>query len=113
MTGLVALVGAGAGDPELLTLKAVKRLEEADLVLYDALLDTGTLQFARRARRLFCGKRAGRPPLREGRAAFLCGKARGRPRDPGGRDHPPHDSGGSPRAPDRQVEVRRSLRVWP
>jgi len=65
MTGLVSLVGAGPGDPELLTLKAVTRLEEADLVLYDALLDTGTLQFARRARRFFVGKRAGRPAIRQ------------------------------------------------
>ena len=65
MTGLVSLVGAGPGDPELLTLKAVKRLEEADLVLYDALLDTGTLQFAARARRFFVGKRAGRPAIRQ------------------------------------------------
>src|SRR4029453_13671683 len=44
MTGRVSLVGAGPGDPELLTLKAVKRLEEADLVLYDALLDPATLR---------------------------------------------------------------------
>ena len=65
MTGLVSLVGAGPGDPELLTLKAVKRLEQADLVLYDALLDTGTLQFAARARRFFVGKRAGRPAIRQ------------------------------------------------
>jgi uroporphyrin-III C-methyltransferase / precorrin-2 dehydrogenase / sirohydrochlorin ferrochelatase len=65
MTGRVSLVGAGPGDPELLTLKAVKRLEEADLVLYDALLDTETLRFAVRARRFFVGKRAGRPAIRQ------------------------------------------------
>ncbi len=65
MTGRVSLVGAGPGDPELLTLKAVRRLEEADLVLYDALLDTDTLRFATRARRFFVGKRAGRPSIRQ------------------------------------------------
>lgn len=65
MTGRVSLVGAGPGDPELLTLKAVKRLAEADLVLYDALLDPDTLQFAPRARRFFVGKRAGRPAIRQ------------------------------------------------
>jgi uroporphyrin-III C-methyltransferase / precorrin-2 dehydrogenase / sirohydrochlorin ferrochelatase len=65
MTGRVSLVGAGPGDPELLTLKAVKRLEEADLVLYDALLDPDALRFAPRARRFFVGKRAGRPAIRQ------------------------------------------------
>jgi len=65
MTGRVSLVGAGPGDPELLTLKAVRRLQEADLVLYDALLDPETLRFAPNARRFFVGKRAGRPAIRQ------------------------------------------------
>jgi uroporphyrin-III C-methyltransferase / precorrin-2 dehydrogenase / sirohydrochlorin ferrochelatase len=65
MTGRVSLVGAGPGDPELLTLRAVKRLEEADLVLYDALVDPDTLRFAPHARRFFVGKRAGRPAIRQ------------------------------------------------
>jgi uroporphyrin-III C-methyltransferase/precorrin-2 dehydrogenase/sirohydrochlorin ferrochelatase len=65
MTGRVSLVGAGPGDPELLTLKAAKRLREADLVLYDALLDMETLQFAAHARRFYVGKRAGRPAIRQ------------------------------------------------
>ena len=65
MTGCVTLVGAGPGDPELLTVKAVRRLEEADLVLYDALVDTETLRYAARARRFFVGKRAGRPAIRQ------------------------------------------------
>jgi uroporphyrin-III C-methyltransferase len=63
MTGRVSLVGAGPGDPELLTLKAVKRLREADLVLYDALLDLDVLRFATQARRFYVGKRAGRPAI--------------------------------------------------
>jgi uroporphyrin-III C-methyltransferase len=65
MTGCVTLVGAGPGDPELLTVKAVRRLEEADLVLYDALVDPETLRHAARARRFFVGKRAGRPAIRQ------------------------------------------------
>jgi len=63
--GSVSLVGAGPGDPELLTVKAVRRLQEADLVLYDALVDPETLRHAARARRFFVGKRAGRPAIRQ------------------------------------------------
>jgi uroporphyrin-III C-methyltransferase/precorrin-2 dehydrogenase/sirohydrochlorin ferrochelatase len=65
MNGLVSLVGAGPGDPELLTLKAVRRLEAADLVLYDALVSTETLAFATRARHFFVGKRAGQPAIEQ------------------------------------------------
>jgi uroporphyrin-III C-methyltransferase/precorrin-2 dehydrogenase/sirohydrochlorin ferrochelatase len=61
--GHVSLVGAGPGDPELLTRKAVSRLRHADLVLYDALVDPRVLTIARRARRFFVGKRAGRHAL--------------------------------------------------
>jgi uroporphyrin-III C-methyltransferase/precorrin-2 dehydrogenase/sirohydrochlorin ferrochelatase len=60
MTGLVSLVGAGPGDPELLTLKAVRRLAEADLVLYDALIDERILRYARKAQKFFVGKRCRR-----------------------------------------------------
>jgi uroporphyrin-III C-methyltransferase/precorrin-2 dehydrogenase/sirohydrochlorin ferrochelatase len=63
VTGHVSLVGAGPGDPELLTRKAVARLRHADLVLYDALVDRRILAIARRARRFFVGKRAGRHAL--------------------------------------------------
>jgi uroporphyrin-III C-methyltransferase / precorrin-2 dehydrogenase / sirohydrochlorin ferrochelatase len=63
MPGHVSLVGAGPGDPELLTRKAVARLRCADLVLYDALIDVRVLRFARRARKFFVGKRAGRHAL--------------------------------------------------
>lgn len=58
--GTVALVGAGPGDPELLTRRAARRLAEADLVLYDALVDPEVLDLARSARRVYVGKRAGR-----------------------------------------------------
>jgi uroporphyrin-III C-methyltransferase/precorrin-2 dehydrogenase/sirohydrochlorin ferrochelatase len=57
---MVSLVGAGPGDPELLTMRAVRRLNEADLVLYDALIDRRVLDHARSARRVYVGKRAGR-----------------------------------------------------
>jgi len=61
VSGLVSLVGAGPGDPDLLTRKAARRLAEADLVLYDALVDPAVLDLAGRARRFYVGKRAGRP----------------------------------------------------
>ena len=63
MTGRVSLVGAGPGDPGLLTRRAVARLRAADLVLYDALVDDRVLALARRAQRFFVGKRAGRHAL--------------------------------------------------
>jgi len=58
--GHVSLVGAGPGDPGLLTRRAIARLRAADLVLYDALIDDRILRYARRAQRFFVGKRAGR-----------------------------------------------------
>src|SRR5258707_12354706 len=61
--GHVSLVGAGPGDPELLTRKGLLRLRRADLVLYDALVDERVLALARRAQRFFVGKRPGRHAL--------------------------------------------------
>jgi uroporphyrin-III C-methyltransferase/precorrin-2 dehydrogenase/sirohydrochlorin ferrochelatase len=58
--GHVSLVGAGPGDPGLLTRTAIARLRAADLVLYDALVDPRVLKYARRAQKFFVGKRAGR-----------------------------------------------------
>jgi uroporphyrin-III C-methyltransferase len=58
----VTLVGAGPGDPELLTLKAVKALRQATVVLVDDLVHPGVLKYLRRgARVLQVGKRGGRP----------------------------------------------------
>jgi uroporphyrin-III C-methyltransferase len=58
--GHVSLVGAGPGDPGLLTRTAIARLRAADVVFYDALIDDRILRYARRAQRFFVGKRAGR-----------------------------------------------------
>jgi uroporphyrin-III C-methyltransferase / precorrin-2 dehydrogenase / sirohydrochlorin ferrochelatase len=57
--GFVSLVGAGPGDPELLTLRALRRLRDADLVLNDALVPTALVELAPQAQRFFVGKRAG------------------------------------------------------
>lgn len=55
--GFVSLVGAGPGDPELLTLKAVRALRAADVVLYDDLVMPPVLEFSRReAKRILVGK---------------------------------------------------------
>jgi uroporphyrin-III C-methyltransferase / precorrin-2 dehydrogenase / sirohydrochlorin ferrochelatase len=55
--GSVTLVGAGPGDPELLTLKAVRALQSADVILFDALVDRDVLEFARReAKKMLVGK---------------------------------------------------------
>lgn len=62
MTGLVSFVGAGPGDPELLTLKALSRLEAAEVVLFDDLASGPILLRARPGATLVdVGKRAGRP----------------------------------------------------
>jgi len=64
-SGFVSLVGAGPGDPQLLTRAALNRLRRADLVLFDALVSADTVALARRARRFSVGKRAGRPSMRQ------------------------------------------------
>ncbi|MEG3175501.1 uroporphyrinogen-III C-methyltransferase [Sphingomonas sp. RB3P16] len=62
MSGLVSFVGSGPGDPELLTLKAVARLQAADVVLFDDLSSGPILQHVRAGAELVAvGKRAGRP----------------------------------------------------
>ncbi|HEY4919590.1 MAG TPA: siroheme synthase CysG [Xanthobacteraceae bacterium] len=55
--GSVTLVGAGPGDPELLTLRALRALQSADVILFDQLVSPGVLDFARReAKRMLVGK---------------------------------------------------------
>lgn len=59
--GWVWLVGAGPGDPGLLTLHAVNALQQADVVVYDALVDERILNIAAGAQLEYAGKRGGRP----------------------------------------------------
>jgi uroporphyrin-III C-methyltransferase len=76
--GVVHLVGAGPGDPELLTLKAVRLLERADVVVFDHLVGPGVLDFVHpNAERIYVGKERSRHTLsQEGINDLLVRKAR-------------------------------------
>lgn len=76
--GSVVLVGAGPGDPGLLTLRALRALNEADVILHDRLVDVGVLDLARRdAERIEVGKQAGHHhTTQEGIHALLLEHAR-------------------------------------
>jgi uroporphyrin-III C-methyltransferase len=64
MTGLVILVGAGPGDPDLITLKGVKALAAADVVVYDRLVTPELLDLCPpQAERVYVGKEPGRPTV--------------------------------------------------
>ena len=78
--GHVTLVGAGPGDPELLTLKALRALRSADVILFDDLVAPEILDFARReAKRMLVGKTGHRTLLQAGRHQRADGVARARP----------------------------------
>ena len=62
-TGIVSLVGAGPADPDLLTVRAFRRIEAAELVLYDGLVDPRVVAVATRAQRFSVSKRAKRPTV--------------------------------------------------
>lgn len=55
----LSLVGGGPGDPKLITLKAIEVLEQADIVLFDALVNNDLLDYAEKAQKIFVGKRRG------------------------------------------------------
>jgi len=60
MTAKLTVVGAGPGDPDLITLKAIKAIKAADVILYDALVNPKLLEYAsQEAELIFVGKRKG------------------------------------------------------
>jgi uroporphyrin-III C-methyltransferase / precorrin-2 dehydrogenase / sirohydrochlorin ferrochelatase len=62
--GLVTLVGAGPGDPDLLTVKALRALQDADVIFYDELVSPEILDRGRRdAARVAVGRRVGKPGI--------------------------------------------------
>ncbi len=62
--GRVTLVGAGPGDPDLLTVKALRALQDADIIFYDELVSSEVLDRARRdAARVPVGRRVGKPGI--------------------------------------------------
>ncbi|MFA3918316.1 uroporphyrinogen-III C-methyltransferase [Ruegeria hyattellae] len=72
MSGFVSFVGSGPGDPELLTLKAVDRLQKADAILFDDLSSGPILSHAREDADLVgVGKRAGRPSPKQDHVSRL------------------------------------------
>ena len=79
--GQVSLVGAGPGDPDLWTVRALRRVQSADLVLYDDLVDARGLRALTRASCFSVGKRAGRPSMSQETINRLMIRAarRGRP----------------------------------
>jgi len=66
--GKVYLVGAGPGDPDLITVKGLRLLQSADVIVYDALIDKRLLDHARSdAQLIFAGKRCGRHSRSQGK----------------------------------------------
>ena len=62
--GRIILVGAGPGDPDLLTLKGLKAIQTADVILYDALVNKKLLEYNLLADKVFVGKRKGHHSIR-------------------------------------------------
>ena len=68
--GWVWLAGAGPGDPGLLTLHALNALRQADVIVYDALVQNAILEWAPQAEHIYAGKRGGN--RRQSNAIFHC-----------------------------------------
>ena len=77
---LVSLVGAGPGDPALLTIRAAERIAQADVVYYDGLVPAAIVNLARRARRISVARRAGAKALTQAQlsARLIAAARRGR-----------------------------------
>lgn len=70
--GSVVLVGAGPGDPELITLKGIRAIQSADVLMYDKLANPALLEYARRDVELIdVGKKGPREAVQEGGAAAI------------------------------------------
>jgi len=70
--GKISLVGVGPGDPDLITLKAQRRLQEADVIILDGLVNPEILEFARRdARRIYIGKTPGQASIKQSQIASV------------------------------------------
>ncbi|MEJ2279155.1 MAG: SAM-dependent methyltransferase, partial [Candidatus Lokiarchaeota archaeon] len=64
--GKVYIVGAGPGDPELITVKALKRLKHADVVVYDRLINDDLLSYCKKdCEKIFVGKESGYHPIKQ------------------------------------------------
>lgn len=62
----LTLVGAGPGDPDLITLKGIKAIKDADVILYDALIDSSLIDYAKKdAIKIFVGKRGGKNYMKQ------------------------------------------------
>ena len=68
----LTLVGAGPGDPDLITIKGMKALQSADVILYDALANPALLEYApTNAEKIYVGKRAGFHKMKQEEINFL------------------------------------------
>src|SRR4051794_4837008 len=80
--GIVYLVGAGPGDPGLMTARSLELIAAADVILYDRLIPPGALDGARDdAELVYVGKEPGRPAMEQQEIARLLGElgSRGKP----------------------------------
>ena len=74
MTGRIVLVGAGPGDPELLTIRGARALADADVVVYDRLVAPSLLELAQAdAERIYVGKEPGRAAVPQRRVPAQLG----------------------------------------